>query len=449
MNQRLTKLIIPFLSVIFLSSCLNFGGGLVSSYNFPSVGESSGPSDSEYFYIDLDRDQYKSAGALVPFYEISTTTEYGDSKARESLSNCEIAYEPSEEEGELEEQSASEDNLICILDFMEYEFMVNDIHVNYNFPEGMCDYIRFSLPWHFNHAILEGPTVVEKKCPPNPAEGAPACTDQVCDGDTAGPCVDADKEEELCPNQNAGIAGTNVVRCCSGGERSDGSTWRPDIQCFGGPAVIAEIEGADITFYESILEELPEGGLNGTITLPDLTSINGAEKLSHPDYETGFTTVSSPFVNYLKALDRSPDRLENVRRTDLPPFLQSNPHYNHRPEPFFTFECLDRAGEVLHKILLMIREWNTYSEFKEFYDEGGNDSADPDVEGLEGDECEFEDRRVLDGEGESCNDLLDLDDIVDCQDYAWCLIFNKEPAGYPRIRYSPNTSEEAGETEEE
>ena len=452
----LNKLILFALSLFFLPACFNFGGGLSVRYNYPSVGEGSAPSDSAYLYIDLDTNQYKADGDLVPYYEISTTTEFGDAEQRNSLSNCEIYYNSPDEEDDIGEKSASEDNLICILDLMEYDFMVNEIHMIYNFPEGMCDYIRWSLPWHFNHEILPGPVVVQKTtevpadplpqiCSQNPNDDS--CTVEkttLCDTSvTPENCQDTSdnfSEEDFCPASDG--SDENPVRCCSGGSKVDGTEWEPDLGCFGGPSLIAEVEGANKEFHEAVLEELPEGGLKRRVTLPDLISINGAEQKGNA--ETGFTAVSSPFANYLKALDKSSEKLTQVKRSVLPDFLKASDYYNHWPEPFFEFECLDRAGEILHKILLMIREWNTYEEFIDFYNQGGNDSADPDVEGEEGDECKYEDRKVLDGEVEACNDLLDLDDIVDCEDYAWCSTFSqtsKIPGSsqtviYPRINYT-------------
>ena len=59
-------------------------------------------------------------------------------------------------------------------------------------------------------------------------------------------------------------------------------------------------------------------------------------------------------------------------------------------------KCIDSAGEVLHKLQLMVREWNTHEEFLSFYQAGGTEDADPDVggydrlEGIEGEDCDYE-----------------------------------------------------------
>ena len=419
----LNKLILLSLFLVVFSACLNFNRGLEFQHNLPSVGEESAPSDSEYFYVDLDTNKYSG---LAPYYEMSTTTEYGDAEERDSLSNCEIYYEEPEE-GELGEKSASEENLVCILDLLEYEFLVKDIHLVYNLPSGMCETIRTAMPWHFNHEILPGPIVNRCTGPGgtdddgNPTEGKEGLC-EVIDGECE--CFTEDVEEEEFCDGSATI-GETVVRCCDGGRKSDGSEWKPDIQCFGGPSLVAQTHNhVKEDFYVSYLSDPEERGLRGEITLPNLISINRRHKRSN-----------SPNFNYLKALDLSADQLVNFSKDDLPDFLKKSPNFIYEPRLFFEFSCLDGAGEVLHKILLLIREWNTFEEFREFYNEGGNDSSDPDVEGLEGEDCAYEDRGTLD-EDSLCNDLFDLDDIADCLKdplQIQCLYF---PDGYPRINYS-------------
>ena len=444
--------VILFFFFLFSFSACYFGGGLSVRYNFPSVGEGSAPSDSEYFYIDLDIDKYEAAGDLVPYYEISTTEEYGDAAERDSLSNCEIYYKP-QEEGELEERESSEEPLICILDLLEYEFLLKDIEIVYNFPEGMCDAVETSLPWHFNAEIIPGPRVVKKTTPAQPA----GCTDDpevdctteekeiLCDATTDRCLSENEEEDDLCPPSGTWRKeGSEPIKCCYGGDRSDNSSWLPDIRCFGGPALIAEMENySKENFRITNIYEAPKGGLNGNIKLPKFEANNLGLGFKLASETRGYTGVSSPVTNYLKALDRSPEKLKNVRRSSLPDFLQDSSIYPYRPRLFFEFSCKDSAGEILHKILLMIREWNTYEEFKKFYTAGGDDSADPDVEGKEGEDCQYEDFSTLDGEIEECNDYLDLDDITNCKGYPWCTYFNRDRKIYPRISYPGGEASDA------
>ena len=156
------KIILFAFGLYSLPSCY-FGGGYNTSnlslfQSLPSVGESSFPSDSEYFYIDLDRQSYEPSGGIIPYYEISTTEAFGDAEERDSPSNCEIPLVLPEDPDDIQ-KIATEETLTCILDILEYDLMVKDLHIVYNFPHGMCDYVKVSLPWHFNYPPIQGPYV--------------------------------------------------------------------------------------------------------------------------------------------------------------------------------------------------------------------------------------------------------------------------------------------------
>ena len=76
--------------------------------------------------------------------------------------------------------------------------------------------------------------------------------------------------------------------------------------------------------------------------------------------------------------------------------------------PYYTLECLDSNMEAIHRVHFIVREWNTLEEFYEFQDSAG-DNGDPDVEGVEGEDCNYYDPDEFTN---NCNDLYDLDDII-------------------------------------
>ena len=78
--------------------------------------------------------------------------------------------------------------------------------------------------------------------------------------------------------------------------------------------------------------------------------------------------------------------------------------------PYFTLECKDSNFEVLHRLHLIIREWNVLDEFGAFQD-GGGDSGDPDIEGPEGSDCNYYESDEFGDD--DCNDLKDLDDFIE------------------------------------
>ncbi|MBC6415979.1 MAG: hypothetical protein GDA46_06295 [Bdellovibrionales bacterium] len=417
-----------FFFLLFLNSCY-FGNSVhvnsISSFNLPSVGESFAPSNSKYFYIDLDVDEYESSGELVPFYEISTHEEYGDAAERNSPSNCEILLEDSFEDELLKNSS---ETLLCILDVLEYDIHVKDLFVNFNVPLGMCDYVRTAFPWHFNANILPGPVVEENPCPEDAGDGCETTytnirynSDLHTELREAGGKETRENQEDLCPETK--LNNEVNIQCCFGGSKAsegdeEGEEWKPDDLCFGGPALTATGESVPI-FYKRLVQRIPEEGFNQSFTLP--TQINQTDK-----------NISIYHANYLKELDKPLEELYDTiqNRDSLPVFLQEDEHYNKGiPRTHFEFDCVDSAGEILHSIKLMIREWNTFEEFIDFYESGGNDQADPDVTGVEGDDCDYEDRlnTASTRRGEQCNDLCDLDDYF--EEIRGC----KTNGGYPSV----------------
>ena len=386
----------------------------------PSVGSDSAPSDSEYFYVDLDADAYESNNKRVPLYDINTTEEYGDAALRESPSNCEIEHIPVAGG----EERRSTDTMICILDIPEWEYIVNDLHLVYNFPEGMCEYTTVALPWHFNYPIFQGPVV--RACEDDPStenvtEAGYRCSTEgisTCDGT----CYE--QEDDLCPG------GDGDPICCYGGEReATGESWRPERECFGGPGLVASRFSEGNRFLLRHIQDSPDHGFRQTLSLKNLLSFSDR------------IPTSVLHSNYLENLDQSTDNLENLSRGDLPDFLKrSDSGFPYAPRLFFDFSCYDAAGERLHQIFLMIREWNTVEEFEAFYFASGNpDDGDPDVEGSEGRECEYEDRiSVNEDYTNHCNDLLDFDDLSSCDTHLYpvlCQYVTQDNNLYPRFPY--------------
>ena len=460
----------------------------------------------------MDVDKYRTAKEIIPYYEISTTENFGSAEERDSPSNCEIPLILTEGSDDSEDsnnllKNHSENTLICILDILEYEFLVKDLHIVYNFPHGMCDYINVSLPWHFNYPIKQAASLSDCRerneendetkfceidecigerpssgdyvscgdryclwnevCKDELAEDNPDTTDTderddpnewpsctkpgfdegKCVRGTPAPCgtnscrigLDDDGVSALsCPHDLKGAGLSNNPQCCFGGSnpKDSGKPFVPDKACYGGPAVVAKAPH-DTGLSFSQVTKVEDGGFNQTITLPDLLEINSGLKVND-------IAKSTPIANYIEDLDVPPDDAE-LDRSSLPVFLHRCERCPHiEPRLFFEFECFDQAGETLHLIQLMIREWNTVEEFKDFYDDGGNDDADPDVEGTEGEDCDYETFTRLGSRPSQCNDLLDFADVEDCDSNLYGALFcNQFQDGYPRTLYfEPATPED-------
>ena len=433
------------LSFLFLSHCLaaNYNSVLL----FPSVGEETSLPDSTYFYFDLDESHYDRLGVDVPLYEISTTEHYGDAQDRDSVSNCEVEY--NSDDGDPEDNFS--ENKICILDIMEYDLVVNDLRIVYNIPEGMCRYVRTTPPWHYNYKTGFGPVFVAECEPPEVdgdeeqteepvfcAENYPVgslggelksrsygdyeCKGGIAQNSTTAKC--AKEVEDLCA-YNYQLDGETISCCYGNYSLSDGSReeWGGSdglSQCLGGPGRTSWEHLDDKGFPARLIEHVSEFGVRGAFEVKNLL-----------DATDGRPYWSTPTANYLEALDKDPEDLREVSRASssngLPEFLQPptatiGPDENQvtislpAPNLFFDVECLDSGGEVLHKLQLMVREWNTHEEFIEFYDSGGSEGPDPDIVGEEGEDCDYEERGVLKGEAQLCNDSMDFYDIEERTD---------------------------------
>ena len=396
-KKNLSFLFFFFLTLFCLPSCYFNTSSISTTFSLPSVGEDFSAADSEVFYLDLDLNAYESSGETIPLYDINTTEIVGDSVFRNSPSNCELEYTP-QEEG----LRQSSDTKICILDAPEWAFTLKNLHLVVNVPEGMCETMGFSLPWHFNFPVIAGPDSI--KCP---VEVGDSSQELYCEATIA---VDSEtqaitkacpanasttscyeKEEDLCPSFSGG------PKCCYGGENEDGKKWTPDLECFGGPA-LESTQLPPANFYVTHNVTIPENGLRQTISLTQLITGPSAPQ-------------NVPHANYLKLLDISLQELKSLDRNirpKLPDFLKRPDFYKHTPNLFFKFTCDDPAHESQYELLLLIREWNTMEEFMAFYNSGGSEEGDPDIGGLEGSDCEYEER----GRSHLCNDWLDLDDYA-------------------------------------
>lgn len=403
------RLFLSFISVT-LAGC-QFGGGF--THISPSVGSKTSAPNEEFMYLDLNEAYYDNLGLEPPLYEINTTEEAGDSDRRDSVSNCEILYEE-------DEPAAPE--IICILDYMEEEFLIYDLSFVLNVPKGMCATLRTMPAWHYNRAMGYGPPTIYHQIVPGAGDDDEDKNYYYLGNSASGiPCAEDESEitEKCCPYIYT-KGKDEKVNCCLGEytivgdiEPRGNEPWGGEaINCLGGPGRTSwdrrDEDGFPIWLTEYILED----GLKRTFDITNLIDV--ARGGIH----------STPIANYMKDFDTP---LE-----DLPKDLSNFPNFlapgNLRfASPFYTFECRDSAGEILHQINLMIREWNTYEEFYAYYDSGGDDeSANPDVTGEEGDDCEYEDRQLF-GISSPCNDYCDLDDFLE-EECPSC-------DGYPCARY--------------
>ena len=433
-NKKTVFIATAALAAVFgLSSCiLEMGDWGAAGYSaLPSVAfDSLEESDSNWFYIDMDEEYYRqSPSAAAPLYEISTTEEYGDSAQtdRESVSNCEIEYDP-----DLEFEDNARKDVYCILDMMEKDLYLNRVALVYNVPKGMCNYTVVRPPWHFNQEIGRGPSRLVKctiKTNPKQEENGPGytCNDREgyfelpscpqegrnCTGSSPTGKLDGEKEnlQDFCGAYD--LTDLKLSNCCfgnysvydsSGGAPVEQGKWPGELKnCIGGAGRTSWDAYDESGNLIPVIQHAATDGYRAKYQITDIYTAAG-----------GRLGYSMPSANYIKSLDvaasRVKSRLDNLWKTDKFALREKAIDRDlYKPWPFFSVECKDSGGEIVAALHMSVKEWNTREQFYEFYDsKGGDDQADPDVEGKEGRRCEYEEDRLVADRG--CNDFWDLDD---------------------------------------
>ena len=475
------------LSFSFLNCTIKLPGygNQTSHFNLSSLGSESDRSDSDYFYLDLNKSHYRTSGTPEPLYEMSTSEEYGDSDGRKSVSNCEIEHNPRNDGYE----DPTED-IMCIMDIMEQDFYTGttsvsagnsgrgrDLVLSFNVPGGMCSLVTIRPSWHYNQKIGSGARFIyECEKPAVEASSGDATADEeavqyACVSNKNAVCLaphllgegyypkGLDNHDVYCSStvdikdfqscksgaSEIGVEvfneeGIGLGNCCFGtylDKEGQKNSFGGDFNsCIGGPARHSWPLEGNISFGDVEFEGVPtvaviqvkEEGLRQDIPIKSLLSVTQQR-------------FSIPITNYLEEFDVQAKDLKRITREDLPEMFQSQTLVqgdlpavlSPAPEPLWTFSCLDSAGEVVHQMHLMIREWNTYEDFIEFYEEGGNDDSDPDVIGDEGEQCAYEERELL-GNVSQCNDFYDLEDFQNGE------YEELSSRVYPRIRYKDDDS---------
>jgi len=442
----MNKIIFCLFLVCVFNSCdvINiFGNRSINGYSLITLNQESIPNES-FFYVNLyghyyTREGYDSLDVLLYAMDEGPGVD------------CKISVD----------QESSED-LYCLMDAMEGDMYFHEVHLEYNVPPGMCDYLTFSIPWHFNQEIGQGPSTVyqcdnfvvgqsdegspetetryclsgckEDNRPPSSEEGAADVTyiTGCTDGEAARESI-----EEFCGVLNREEGG--LSNCCLGeynvvspaNEVLQEGEWGGNFQnCIGGLAKTNWTYFID-DYPVSSIENVLSSGYSNTYGIPAIINVYGGNKNNNLSFAPSFinanywTDVSNKnFLESRPEIFTAPQSFP--AHTKLRPIEARRQH----GYPYFTWACLDKAREVKHRIHLLIRDWNTQEEFTRFKETEGS-RGDADVEGEEGSFCKYYEAKESGLFDSNCNDLLDLDDwenttSSDSEDYA----------EYPRIIYS-------------
>ncbi len=240
-----------------------------------------------------------------------------------------------------------------------------------------------------------------------------------------------DEVQEICSNYDK--SEQDLGNCCFGeykvytgrnAEPSSQGEWGGNFkECIGGPGRFSwdshNKTGEPITEVTNTKED----GLKEEYELNALINIYDGHKGSNKKPPSFIT------ANYWEEAE---EKVFLTSESKLKVYFPKAPTENNftkddkRGNPYFVWTCFDRAKEIKHRIILLIREWNTQKEYNKFKETLGS-SGDPDIVGEEGDLCDYytSDENLLFERDSYCNDLLDLDD--------WQ---TDEPGTYPEVKYT-------------
>ena len=401
-------------------------------------------------YIKFDQGYYEQNGETAPLHQLSSVEDLL------SLADC-----------GLNKGEDSIEDIYCILDLNEADIVLSQagieglsggIPLEINVPTEMCEYTQWMIPWHWNQKSGYGPRVIEQ-CNVIANNSIPGSVGVTCvrvrTGTTTtnwvlqteesnSPCEEGGLEgfdydfsstdglanccfgkakEYTVEAQEPGTNGCNGCGCCTGPaineDVSSSEEWGGDIKsCIGGP-----IRGSNWDSYTDIpFEQNIEGEIFTTyleVPVSDLAATwqNGMRR--HFSVGPAFSEVIHPtsitVANYFDGIEdflftsSGCSNCPDLFYADSSKSATTGDTSFPIGYPYFSLSCLDSNYEVLHRVHLIIREWNTLEEFLNFQDSEGR-SGDPDIEGNEGDECLYYEPDEQIGNSR-CNDFSDIDDI--------------------------------------
>lgn len=348
----------------------------------------------------------------------------------------------------------SSGDMDCNVDILETENYYYDVKLQYNIPQNACDFVHIKPSWHWNESWGYGPSSVTIE-----QNNSGQVVDMDGDGDggcgtvqngVGVPCASA---AEIYGMDSSGfpICEYNYqsreeggVNCCFGTydltvgfDANDNGTidanewsvsngrWGGNAgSCYGGFA-----KNSWSVFYTSgipavEIKDVGAKGLNSAFELKSNAESVGAtfqyaanyyNQSGNPHNHSGFVSSSTSNLPYAF------DPVDDLDGTLLPAGRVP-----------YVVECMDKAGEIKHRINIYVREWNTYSQFLTYQSTSGV-SGNSDLSGAEGVACEYEANF-----GGQCNDYDDWDDILSDTGGSYdtsTIDKAKRRSWFPRIRY--------------
>ncbi len=338
-------------------------------------------------------------------------------------------------------------DMVCRVDIQEGDLNFHDIKINYNVPPNICRYMRMTVPHYYNFEVGRGPKVIDIDITGD-ISGVNTITN--CNVTLEDNSVQAGCAGQLEVSFDTGMSDTALmekiqcaykhpstgVNCCTGDFTfivDDGTdvitramSWgKLSLGCISGPGANSWAFKNSDTGFPKPAYYFTDDGLNQTwdmispFTLKyydnySMANYSGSNGLNHS--HNGFVDARTSTMPYAFAPidDRDGSLIDDLQDS-------------------IKLECLDSSFEVVHRIQLYFREWNTFSEFMAFRDAAGA-SGNPHVGGYEdGVSCDY-----FLGNPELCNDVRSWDDILNLQDSNYAVttdIYDTSPGNESQRRF--------------
>lgn len=312
--------------------------------NAPSSGSGSSNGsivNSAGFFAELTNDELEDSTVL----HIADAAYGSDVGTTNFSSECKVPYGT----------TGAAADIFCILEIEELDLYFNDLVIQVHVPSDMCSYLKVKPYSFYRFEAHDGPGTVHYQNNAdgsitdisNSSNGVPVCNyDYSANG--YGNCCTGNYSLVVDTIDSSGNTTTNTTTGEWGGHAGN---------CVTGPATSTQT--IDTTYKTPInsIYYVDGVGFNRTYTIPK--AIN--------TYQTNIWAS-----NFYNPSDHAASKPEAMTAPSAAEIADANERY--LPNDTYSWECLDRAEDLLGRIRIMIREWNT-----DVLAQGGN----PDVTGAD------------------------------------------------------------------
>lgn len=323
----------------------------------------------------------------------------------------------------------SSQDITCLVEVPEGELYNLGLSLLFNVPKNFCAYLKRDTYWYYNRSVGYGPSQIVFTSTISGGNTTTACT---ADG------VSCDNNPVMTYTyNNNSLSPSCTYSCCLGGYRiryvvddqdagtntqtnTEFTSWGNNVSnCIGGAGRTSWSIGSDSQGFPLAAVTPAFGGVNEIYSMRPpvemLAPLNRASNRSLANYYTPALHTHTGF--YTPRVSNKPfylDPVDDLSGNAIP-----------IPTDAYTFSCYDIGYELLHRIRVYVREWDTRSNFIQYIaSEGtaGNPNSINDCSNLGP------------GEPDSCNDFTDADNFLDTVGGS----YDTNPATGNRSNYFPN-----------